>query len=515
MAAKVKISGDTRDAQQKVQRLRKEVERLDREAKKPKKITVQGNNRLGGVGKSSGGGIGGMLGVAGGNLIAMLIQGMMQYIPAVARVGGGLLGKAFGLKELENAVTKVTPKIRNLTAAIEVLGQPSVTALERADKLDALDDERRSHNSQSLAEEFAFSEAFSNVAGVNGSQIVDRLQAVLDMATSGNVSEMEKAWGQLSGFGVTYDDIQNGSTWQVLTKMLAAYNAAGADGENELEPALQQIVGKRQMAAIRKIGDGSEMFAQAGRLAEEFNRVITNQGGILEQAARSEEIRSQARIQQHYVPQEGEHFITEEANTQLSLEKLKTGLIGNTDTATQAITDLGNELYNDIEPAITEIGDKISEAIREAFTPSFDLFGSNDTTTGDASIYAENATVDVAPADPLAVYPPTSIESQQLTLMNTSPATIPNFNSSNPTLLADADITSGLKPNSTLPETATTTVKTAMGELTSTNTELKNTMNELTRSIKDNSTATTRAAEVMGRIGAGVGVTADGISRFQ
>jgi hypothetical protein len=92
--------------------------------------------------------------------------------------------------------------------------------------------------------------------------MVDRLQAVLDMATSGNMQEMDKAWGLLNGMGITWDDVEKGSTWEVLSKMLGAYHAAGADGVNELEPAMQQIFGKRQMAAIRKIGDGTEMQSQ-------------------------------------------------------------------------------------------------------------------------------------------------------------------------------------------------------------------------------------------------------------
>ena len=194
--AQVKITANTRDAQQKVQKLRKEVERLDRDAKKPKKVNVQGKSVLGKIG----GGVGSALSVAGGNIMSQIIQGMMRYIPAVTRVSAGLLGKALGLKELETAVTRVTPKIRNLVTAIEAYGSPGEEALERADKLDALDDERRSHNSKSLAEEFAYSRAFNNIAGVNGGQIVDRLQSVLDMATSGNAAEMEKAWGQLAGF---------------------------------------------------------------------------------------------------------------------------------------------------------------------------------------------------------------------------------------------------------------------------------------------------------------------------
>ena len=332
--AKVKITGDTRDAQQKVTKLRKEVERLDREAKKPKKINVQGRGGITGALGKVGGGIGGALQVAGGNLISQFIQGLKQYIPAVLRVVSGSLGKALGLEELEKAVTKVTPKIKNLVDVIETFGNPGEEALNRADRIDALDDERRSHNSKSLAEEYAYSKAFSNIAGVNGTQIVDRLQSLIDMATSGNISEMEKAWGQLRGFGVTYSDLEKGSTWEVLVKMLAAYRRAGLDGQNELEPALQQIVGKRQMAAIRKIGDGVELREQAQLLEKEFNTRIQDQQRILEEASKSEVTRAIADIQSMAIPTEGLHYINDEANSQLSLATLKTGMIGDTGTAT-------------------------------------------------------------------------------------------------------------------------------------------------------------------------------------
>ena len=122
--AKVKITGDTRDAQQKVTKLRKEVERLDREAKKPKKINVQGRGGITGALGKVGGGIGGALQVAGGNLISQFIQGLKQYIPAVLRVVSGSLGKALGLEELEKAMVeyieyynknRITTKLKGLS----------------------------------------------------------------------------------------------------------------------------------------------------------------------------------------------------------------------------------------------------------------------------------------------------------------------------------------------------------------------------------------------------------------
>lgn len=489
MSAKVQIKGDTKDAQQKIQRLRKEVEKLDREAKKPKKVTVQGNNRLGGmgIGKGIGAGIGAGA-VAGGNLITEIIKGLARVAPGLWKIQAMILGKMFGLRELDKAVTKVTPKIRNLATIMETLGAPGETALERADKLDALDDERRSHNSQSLAEEFAFSEAFSNVAGVNGSQIVDRVQALLDMATSGSISEMDRAWKLLNGFGVTYEDIQNGSTWQVLTKMLAAYNAAGADGENELEPAMQQIVGKRQMAAIRKIGDGTEMYSQAAQLAEEFNRVITNQQGILTAASQSELIRSQARIQQHYVPQAGEYLITNEANSRLSEEKLKTGIIGDVDTAWDSLKEYGIGIWDDIKPAYDEAVTKLDNLYREVL-PDWLVGGGGGASDADTIIVNE-ADINVGHANPLVVEPPTEITSSgALTLLQNANTPVA------PSILEPAD-------NVTLPREPVNVV-TAMGSteapvtLQRTETQMTEAIRQLTTELKNNTSASKGVSDVM------------------
>ena len=389
MAAEVKITANTRDAQQKIQRLKKEVDNLDKLAKKPKTINVKGNGKLGGVAGAAGSAIGAGA-VATGNLIADAIKGFIkQYIPSVARLSAGLLGKGFGLQELERAVTRITPKFRSLMDALDTFGNPGTEALDRADRIDALDDERRSHNSQTLAEEYAYSKAFSNIAGVNGAQLVDRVQSLLDMATSGSISEMDRAWKQLDGFGVTYEDIQKGSTWQVLQKMLAAYAAAGADGENELEPNMQQIVGKRQMAAVRKIGDGTELAQQAAELTQEFNERIQNQQEILREAAQSEVTRAKADIQNMAIPEEGLHYINDEADNQLSTAELKTGMIGDVDKAGEAVGNMLSEVADIAEPAIQEIKNKLLSSL----LPSWLAGGDSNTATGNINVEHGNINV--------------------------------------------------------------------------------------------------------------------------
>lgn len=472
--AEVKLTGNTRDAQQKIQKLRREVQQLDREAKKPKNVNVQGKGFFGKMGGTMKGGTS-ALAVAGGNIISQIIQGMLTYIPALVRLGGGLLGKSLGLHELERAVTKVTPKIRNLVAAIETFSNPGEEALTRADKLDALDDERRSHNSRSLAEEYAYSKAFSNIAGVNGTQIVDRLQAVLDMATSGNVGEMEKAWGQLQGFGITYDDIQNKSTWQVLAKMLKAYGRAGADGNNELEPAMQQIVGKRQLAAVRKIGDGKELEAQARTLRTEFDTRIQNPDKILTEAAKSEVTRAIAEIQGMAVPTEGLHYINDEANTQLSLATLKTGMIGDVGTAGQALLDLGSEMYEDIKPALDEI---------QNFS-FMDLFTGG---SGSGSGSVDNATI--------------TVDNANVNLQNAyGTSTLGKVTSSVPTSVDDYKKRLEMLPIKDITKkTEAPTTEAPTTEAATSGEALRNALLELNKTLKDNTASTKHAADVFNSI---------------
>ena len=389
--AKVKITGDTKDAQRKIQQLRKEVDKLDKEAKKPKKVNVQGGKGIGGIGAK--GGIGGALSVAGGNIISMVMKELLKYIPAVTRLSSGILSEFLGLKELEKAVTTVTPKVRNLVSAIEAFGDPQSLALERADRLDALDDEKRSHNSKSNAEEFGYSESFANVAGVQAGQIVERIQSLMDMATSGNISEMDKAWKQLQGFGLTWDEVEKGSTWNVLEKMIRAYHAAGLDGMNELEPAMQQIVGKRAMSAIRKVGSGSQWVKDAKFLKRRFTEIVKDENGSLDETAKSELIRSEAKIYGYTVPEEGRHYITDAAKTQLTEEELKTGMIGDTETAGKALWGLILELKNDIMPAFNEI----KNYSWSDFVKSW--FGSGEAKVENAKIDVENGEITTIPKD--------------------------------------------------------------------------------------------------------------------
>ena len=508
--ATVKIKGDTADAQNKVQKLRKEVERLDREAKKPKKITIQGQQGLMGKMQAGLGKMGVAIGTATGNLITAAIKQVINYIPSIGRLGGSSKTAAdwFGIDDFERRMVQLGPRLRRVFEGLEIFGNPGEEALNRADKMDALDDERRSHNSKSNAEEFAYSKAFSNIAGVNGGAMVDRLQAVLDMATSGNMQEMDKAWKLLNGMGVTWEDVEKGSTWQVLSKMLGAYHAAGADGINELEPAMQQIFGKRQMAAIRKIGDGTEMQSQAAELMAYWADTIKNEQQILEEAGKSEVTRAKAEIQGMAVGPDGVQYIGLGADEILEKETFKKNIVGS-ETAGPAMQAEVEKVVDEVGPFVTALGagvvklvggaaeilanevkkilpwggddegDSLSNAVINVDSGQVNIDSANP-----LSVISANP-LEVSSANPLTLQPPVTIETGEgvlksfLTGENAS-ATLPE------THLKAPDITSSMSPtlpaNDSIPE-LNSTVKDLIRELrknTDASNNMSNSINDIT-----------------------------------
>jgi hypothetical protein len=56
-------------------------------------------------------------------------------------------------------------RLKKFMTVLETYGNPQDEAVKRANSLDALDDERRAHGSRSLAEEAAYTQAFTDTAG--------------------------------------------------------------------------------------------------------------------------------------------------------------------------------------------------------------------------------------------------------------------------------------------------------------------------------------------------------------
>lgn len=349
--AKIKIQGDTKDAQSKIKALAKDLDKLEQKAKKPIKPNVKATAKSSVSAKEK----------------SMSHQGKnnkhfssIQTNALGTAFGGGLLkvidlvlgstielGKGF--VRLTTGVSGLGSKLEKFQNALEIYNEPQKEALSRADKIDALDDERRSHNTKTNAEEFGWSRAFANIGGANGQAVVDKLQSYLDMATSGKMDEMDKAWKSLNPMGINWSDIEKGNTWEVLAKMLKAYAEAGKDGVNELEPAFQQIFGKRQMGIIRKMGDGSELTQQASLLKTEYDKSISpNESKILDAAAQSEIIRSQAEIHSMAIPESGIKYVIEGAQHQLDSAKLNEQMLG--DNADQIVKETVQQGLKDITP---------------------------------------------------------------------------------------------------------------------------------------------------------------------
>lgn len=241
-----------------------------------------------------------------------------------------LIGK--GIDSLTRGATNLQGMGETLKKYMELgeaITNPARGALERGDKLDALDDERRSHNSATIGDEKAWRGAFTKATGTNADQILKSAQAYFDMATSGNLEEMDKAWKALTPTGIRWNDLEKGSTWENLVKLIEAYHKAGEDGVNELEPSMQKIFGKRGMDVIRKAGDASSIRSDFVELRKTYAKYVEpNELAILEATDKAEMTREKASIVDLGLPAGAERFIEKGANDVLDISKIKYELYG-------------------------------------------------------------------------------------------------------------------------------------------------------------------------------------------
>lgn len=185
--ANVEIKANTQDAQRKIKQLRQDIDKLDKQIKTPKKYNLQTK----GVGGSLAGnaGIGGMamgMAVAGGSMFggiaaaafSKLVNVLSAAIPALLKFGLG--------------IDNVNGLMQKWSGALEAYSNAPEKALQHADSMDALDDERRAHGTKSLAEEYGWSEAFRNVGGNEFSnQILTRIETLVEQAKGGNIEAIE------------------------------------------------------------------------------------------------------------------------------------------------------------------------------------------------------------------------------------------------------------------------------------------------------------------------------------
>lgn len=360
--AKIKITADTKDAQKKIKQLCKNVDTLQNKAKKPIKVNVKTgkiddkaykkwrtqaekkivvNAQIKGKGGKYGSAEGGAMAAFKGSFGANIAMASLQHIPLIVGALGKAIDSLTGLFGLETSLQGLGETIRKYMELGDAITNPAKGALERGDSLDALDDERRANRSATLGDEVAWREAFTNQTGTNADQLLQRGQSFFDMATSGNMEEMEKAWKILTPTGLTFTDLQNNSTWENLLKLLEAYHKAGEDGMNELEPIMQEIFGRRGMAALRKAGDGSSIRTNFETLRDTYREYVEpREKAILEATDRAELTRSRARIVDLGMPAGGERFIEQGAEDILDIAKIKFGLYG----------DGRDELVNELTP---------------------------------------------------------------------------------------------------------------------------------------------------------------------
>ena len=390
--AKIKITADTKDAQAKVKKLKADVLELQKTIQKRTTLQVNadGSRRYtttetyhsagrgmkvrataleasakGAKGKGEGGS--NFMTAFKANAAAMALQ----HIPLIFATAGKLIDELIGgLTPFKTNLQGIGETIRKYMELGDAITNPAKGSLERGDSLDALDDERRANKSATLGDEVAWREAFTNQTGTNADQLLQRGQSFFDMATSGNMEEMDKAWQVLGATGLTFDDLQNNSTWENLLKLIEAYHKAGEDGINELEPVMQEIFGRRGMVALRKAGDGSAIRQNQAELRETYRQYVEpNEQAMLSATDNAELTRSRARIVDLGLPVGAERFITQGAEDIYDISKIKYALYGD------GRDNLVNELTPPEQPVqqsapaqqTPEIVEPVTTAIEEGY----------------------------------------------------------------------------------------------------------------------------------------------------
>lgn len=350
--AKIKITADTKDAQAKVKKLKSDVLELQKTIQKrtTMQINADGSRRytttetyhsagrgmktryssmdasVNSSNRNQGSKGGGYLSAVVGGAAGSLASIVLNNIPLiVATLGKGIDALTMGATNLQS----MGETLRKYMELGDAITNPAKGSLARGDSLDALDDERRANKSATLGDEVAWREAFTNQTGTHADQLLQRGQSFFDMATSGNPDEMEKAWKVLAPTGLTFSDLQSGSTWENLLKLIEAYHKAGEDGMNELEPVMQEIFGRRGMAALRKAGDGSAIRDNFTSLRKTYSEYVEpNEKAVLDATDKAELTRSQAKIIDLGMPAGGERFIAQGADDILDISKIKYDLYG-------------------------------------------------------------------------------------------------------------------------------------------------------------------------------------------
>lgn len=382
--ANVEIKANTQDAQKKIKQLRQDIDKLDKQIKAPKKYNLQTK----GIGGSLAGnaGIGGRamgMAVAGGSFVgsvaasafSKLVQVLSTAIPAVLKFGLGI----------DNA----TGLMSKWGKALEAYSNAPEHALQRADNMDALDDERRAHNNKTLAEEYAWNEAFTNVGGSEfKNQILTRVQSLVEQALGGDVTALETISKLDRVTGTTFSPTRGEeineyalqshlgelSTHEIVAEILKNYHNAKDTGDYSNVDAIEKLFGRRGMAVVNKLSDIADVERQKDLYVQKWNETHTNESEIMAQAAKAEEIRSLGKVYQYGVPEGGEQYIERGALNQADTDKLTYEALGGDGSKIQeqAISELKKDWNTVVDQAI---GSPLGKAINENLVEPMQQYG--------------------------------------------------------------------------------------------------------------------------------------------
>lgn len=369
-----KLTADTAQAQRQIQELSKKVDEFDAKTRKKRSISASTSGTGKAAPTTSPKAGGGMLGGAfGGGMLGGMIGGMnplgmmAQNIPTLVGALGRLIpGVGDGLRELTN-------EIRGYIESLEVLERPHEEAMRRGDSLDALDDQKRMHNSSSNAEEYAWQKSMEEVIGAgNYEQVLNRVQNLIDMATSGSISEAEDALKTLAGSGLTIEDMKNSSSWAILQKLIEA----NAQGKLSVKQA-QDIFGARSMGLIRKAGDGSGIRARYADHYQHWKTEIEpHEKATLEATDYAETKRNKAKAFGYIVRDDGS-LIRQGADEEYAKAERNLKWLSNEDERAQALADYERKMNPPPPPEPTPIpADATQTAMLHGINTASDIFKS-------------------------------------------------------------------------------------------------------------------------------------------
>lgn len=365
--ANVDIKANTQDAQKKIRQLKQDIEKLDKQIKNPRKYNLQTKGINAG---SISGGAGltsramGMA-VAGGSMLGGLAsRALDKLIGVLSAAVPALLKFGLGIENVNGLMTK-------WKGALEAYSNTPEKALSNADTLDALDDERRAHGTKTNGEEFAWSEAFSNVGGKEfRNQLLTRAQTLLEQALAGDVQAVQtvqsldtylglRAVGDRGEMAEEYaigSHIQNMNTYEFLAEILKGYHNAKQQGDYTKIDAITKVLGRTGVGIANKINDLDEVTRQRDILKAEWDKIATNEQLELDNAAKAELVRSRAKIFGYHVPQGSEQNILKGANAEYDAAELAYKALGSTNS------DMVNKAREEFEKDLNEVAEQVKNS---------------------------------------------------------------------------------------------------------------------------------------------------------